>query len=327
MENVQNKIVLLHWIGKFGNRMFQYAFGCSYAKKYNCIFYVPSKWEGDIIFRENKYCKIITDDILLHHINQCLYINDYDKVQYYKEQLSQYKIRTNDTIEFVSFENKQNLGKINVAFGDLHCMYFSHCFDFMDTDLIKEIFTFNDAVLNSEMYKWFFTNKYKYDVVHLRRGDINMLNYNGAHSVISKQSYLNQIEKLGLCKENIIWVSDDNKEQTLNKWHAKSHGHRWTFPCGEHFCEEIFLDFLPDFLMIIFAKTILRGNSSFSWWSSYLSNATIYSPIMKPKPDNMKNKHYIMDTEFVEGNHPHFMGSKCEGQFNDIIFHNSLKPY
>jgi hypothetical protein len=317
MENVQNKIVLLHWIGRFGNRMFQYAFGCSYAKKYNCIFYVPSEWEGDIIFRENKYCKIITDDILRLHINQtaCIITETY-----YKEQLLQYKKRTNDSIEFVNFYDKQNIGKTNIAFDDLHCMYFTHCFDIFDSTLIKEIFTFNDAVLHSELYKWFFLNKYTYDVIHLRRGDINALNFNGAHSVISKQSYLNQIEKLGLCKENIICVSDDSKEQTMNIWIAKSPGHRWTYPQGEHFCEEIFLDFLPDFLMIIFAKTILRGNSSFSWWAAHLSNATIYSPFIKPKPDDMKNKHYVMDTYFVEGNHPHFMGNKYEGEFNDIIF-------
>ena len=317
MENIQNKIVLLHWIGRFGNRMFQYAFGCSYAKKYNCIFYVPSEWEGDIIFRENKYCKIITNDLLRHHINQTGFtITD----EYYKEQLTQYKKRTNDLIEFVSFDNKQNLGKINVAFDDLHCMYFPHCFDIIDSELIKEIFTFNDAVLNSEIYKYFFTNKYTYNVVHLRRGDINTVNFNGCHSVISKESYLSQIKKLGLCKDNIVWISDDYKERTFNKWHEKSPGHRWTYPRGEHFCNEIFLDFLPDFLMMIFAKTILRGNSAFSWWASQLSNATIYSPFIKPKPDNMKNKHYIMTTEFVEGNYPHFMGNKCEGEFNDIIF-------
>jgi hypothetical protein len=64
MENNQNKIVLLHWIGRFGNRMFQYAFGCSYAKKFNCIFYIPSEWEGTVLFTQPEYCKIITDDIL-----------------------------------------------------------------------------------------------------------------------------------------------------------------------------------------------------------------------------------------------------------------------
>jgi hypothetical protein len=315
MENFPNKIVLLHWIGRFGNRMFQYAFGCSYAKKYNCIFYIPSEWEGTIIFRENKYCKIITDDILRHHINQTLYVTS----EYYKEHMNNYNIRTNDKMEFVCFNDKKNLGKINIAFDDLHCMYYTHCFNIIDSEFIKEIFTFNDAVLNSDIYKWFYANKNTYDVVHLRRGDINSLNFNGHHSVISKESYLNQIKKLGLCKEKIIWISDDYNERTFNPWHKKSPGHRWSYPRGEHFCKEIFLDFFPDFLMMIFAKTILRGNSAFSWWASHLSNATIYSPVIKPKPRNMKNKRYIITTELVEGNYPHFMGSKCEGEFNDII--------
>ena len=54
MNTNPNKLVLLQWIGRFGNRMFQYAFGCSYAKRYNCIFYLPSEWEGTIIFKPNQ---------------------------------------------------------------------------------------------------------------------------------------------------------------------------------------------------------------------------------------------------------------------------------
>jgi hypothetical protein len=205
-------------------------------------------------------------------------------------------------------------------------MYYPHCFDIIDTEVIKEIFTFNDAVLNSEMYKWFLTNKETYDVVHLRRGDINHVNFMGHHSVISKQSYCNQIEKLGLDKEKVIWVSDDKNEKTLNQWNTKIQHAQWNYPIGAHFYQEIFVEFLPDFLMIMFAKTILRGNSSFSWWASHLSNATIYSPIIKPKPYDVQNSRYLMDTDFAEGNQEHFMGSKCEN-FNDIIFHNTLSKH
>jgi hypothetical protein len=316
MESVPRKIVLLHWIGRFGNRMFQYAFGCSYAKKYDCIFYIPSEWEGTLIFKKNKYTKIVTDDELRLHINQ-----KFVDIKYRSMHLDNYKKRTGDTIELVNFYNKNNIGKTNIAFQDLHCMYFQFLFEIIDSNFLKEIFLFNDNVTNSEMYKWFDSRKHTYDVCHLRRGDISYINYQGTHSMISKESYLNQLNILKINKDDIVWISDDPCEKTPNIWNVKSAGHIWDYPCGEKYCPEIFLDFLPDLLNITFARKILRGNSSFSWWGAFLSNATdIYSPIIKPKPDELKNKYCKQDTEFVKGNYPHFMGNKCEGCYDDIIF-------
>ena len=313
MENNQNKIVLLHWIGRFGNRMFQYAFGCSYAKKFNCIFYIPSQWEGTVLFTQPEYCKIITDDILYYHINQSFADESYRKTHFLN-----YKERTGDTIEHIQFDNSSNIGKKNIAFDDLHCMYFKHCFELYNKSVINEIYTFNNVIINSEMYKWFEANKNTYTVVHLRRGDISCKNFNGHNSMISKESYINQIEKLNLTK--IIWISDDDNEHSKNIWTSKSTGHKWLYPFGEDYQNDIFFDFLPDFLLIFFANTILRGNSSFSWWASYLSNAKIYSPLIKIKPDSLKNNYYEMNCDFVEGNYPHFMGNIEEGEFNDIIF-------
>ena len=38
LENKKiRKIINTHWHGRFGNRMFTYAYGCSYAKKNDCI--------------------------------------------------------------------------------------------------------------------------------------------------------------------------------------------------------------------------------------------------------------------------------------------------
>jgi hypothetical protein len=301
-----NKIIMTHWVGRFGNRMFQYLFGCAYAKKYNCIFYLYSKWEGNILFKENKYCKVIP-------------------LEYEFKNLEDYNSSTGDNVELVSFHDKNNLGKINIAFGDLNCMYFSHCFELFDDDLIKEIFTFKDEILNSEMYKYFYNKKGTYDVMHIRRGDISHINFNGAHSMISKDSYLRQLQNLKIDSNKIVVVSDDPKEQTENIWNKKSIGHMWTSPTGEHYQPEIFLDFLPDFLNIMFARTILRGNSSFSWWASCLGDGIIYSPLIKVKPLEFKNKFYLMDTDFVKGNYSHFMGHISEGAYMDIIFPNCTK--
>ena len=316
MDKDSNKIVLLHWIGRFGNRMFQYSFGCCYAKLYNCTFYIPSEWEGSIIFKPNKYCKIITDDALCLEINKSSATDENRK-----KSLDEYKKRTGDNIEYISFDNKNNLGKTNVAFADLHCMYYTHCFDILDYDFIKEIYTFNDNVLNSEIYKWYYDNKNKFDVIHLRRGDIAELNFVGSHSVISKDSYIKQLEKLGIDdKSKVVWVTESKEDKTENMWNNKSRGHRWSYPKGEEYCPDIFLDFLPDLLSMIFSRTLLRGNSSLSWWGACLSDGIIYSPLIKPKPVERKNKYYVLDTEFVKGNYPHFMGCKLDSDcFNDII--------
>jgi hypothetical protein len=315
MNITPDKIVLLHWIGRFGNRMFQYAFGCSYAKRFNCIFYIPSEWEGSIIFKPNKYCRLITDATL------CLDINNSaatDEIR--KQSLYNYNNRTGDKVEYVSFDNKKNIGKVNVAFDDLHCMYFQHCYDLFEQDFLQEIYTFNDAVLNSDMYKWYDNNKHTQDVCHLRRGDIAELNFNGAHSMISKASYIKQLDLLGIDKSNVIWLSESKIDRSENMWNNKSRGHNWAYPNGEKYCPDIFLDFLPDLLSMIFARTLLRGNSSLSWWGAFLSVAKVYSPVIKPKPVEHKNKYYCLETEFEPGNASHFMGSKLDADFfNDII--------
>lgn len=325
MENCKNKIIQLRWIGRFGNRMFQYVFGCAYAKKFNCLYYIPSEWEGSYLFCENKYCKIITNDMLRLYVNQTQ--SHLQTPEYIKYSLEKYNDLTGDTVEFVSIENKENIGKTNIAFNDLHCMYFSHCYDLVDDELITEIFSFNEKIINSDMYNWYNKNKYTYDVVHLRRGDVASINFQGPYSMISKNSYLKQIDFLGWNKDEIIWISDDESERTMSPLHkyCKTQGHKWEYPRGEFFLEntDYFFDFLPDFLLMYFARKIIRGNSSFGWWACCLSNAEIYSPIIISKPPECNDRYYEMETGFTKGNHMHFVGNKFEHLcFNDIVFTN-----
>ena len=44
-------ILLLHWHGRFGNRMHQYAYGATYARLNQCRFWLPSDWEGTHLFK------------------------------------------------------------------------------------------------------------------------------------------------------------------------------------------------------------------------------------------------------------------------------------
>ena len=324
----QKKIIQLRWIGRFGNRMFQYAFGCAYAKKFNCTYYIPSEWEGTRLFRNNGYCKIIPDDTLRLHANQTL--PELTTNEYLKSALAAYNAKNNDTVEFVEFIDPIYIGNDNVAFNDLHCMYFSHCFDLVDDDLISEIFKFNDEIINSDMYKWYASIKHTYDVVQLRRGDVSWPNFNGHYSMVSKKSYSNLIHQLQLNRDELIWISDDANERTNDSLHQynKTDGHKWLYPFGEEFMlnTPYFYDFLPDFLLMIFARNIIRGNSSFAWWAACLSDAEIYSPVIMPKPVELCEKFFETDVVFEKGNHPHFVGSKQESSvFNDIVFVNCIK--
>ena len=52
MKKEKDKIMMVHWNGRFGNRFFSYMFGRSYADKFNLDFYLPSEWEGTHLFRE-----------------------------------------------------------------------------------------------------------------------------------------------------------------------------------------------------------------------------------------------------------------------------------
>ena len=83
--------------------------------------------------------------------------------------------------------------------------------------------------------------------------------------------------------------------------------------------KDIIFDFLPELLLLVFAKKIYRSNSSFSWFGSFLSNAIIYSPVVKPKTPECKGKFFEIDTDFACNNCEPFMGSREEG-FQDIYF-------
>jgi hypothetical protein len=57
------------------------------------------------------------------------------------------------------------------------------------------------------------------------------------------------------------------------------------------------LGFLPDFLLLRDATHLLRANSSFSVWASWLGNAKTYAPVVEDKVG-------LQTVPFVLGNHP-----------------------
>ena len=59
------------------------------------------------------------------------------------------------------------------------------------------------------------------------------------------------------------WTTDD----WTGKWGVGKPTIRggWQYPVGSKVIPDVIFDWLPDFLRLYFARTIFRGNSSFSW--------------------------------------------------------------
>ena len=136
-------------IGRFGNQAFQYAFGCQY-NKYNISYYLPSQWKVQFCSSLG-LASILPDDDLRLHINQTS--PQLDTREYRLHAILDHNSKTNDCIENVDFAYQQHLGKLNIAFDDLSCMYSQHNFDIMDKIFVKSIFQFTDEVKESNLYK------------------------------------------------------------------------------------------------------------------------------------------------------------------------------
>ena len=313
-EEQRKELVQLHWHGRFGNRMFQYAFGCQYSKTYDLTYLPPSSWEGTVLFKPFIGSKIQADKLLCKKLNQ----TTNDNLEYRKKGMKEYDERNNTSTEFVCFQYEQNMGKVNICFDDLNSMYMPFIFKFYDKEFLLKLFEFSDEVKKSHIYKTFEAHKGTYDIVHVRRGDINNKNFKGSHSVVSLKSYHDAIKKYNFIKP--IWISDSTNINTLNhRWKYMTHLDRWSYPHGQQRLQEIFYSWFPDFIAIYFARRVIRSNSSFSWWACFLNGTDeIYSPVIKDKPPNREGLRHECDVEFVKGNQPHFMGSSNNQFFQDI---------
>ena len=113
-------------------------------------------------------------------------------------------------------------------------------------------------------------------VAHRRNGDFIGYGY----PVVSRQSYFAACDYHGLEGTKLRFVSDDDP------WRHDR------FTGG--------LEFLPDFYRLTKAPTLLRGNSSFSWFAATLGNGRVFSPVVEGLEGGREHD----DVSFVKGNHP-----------------------
>ncbi len=302
---MKNKVIINAWTGMFGIRMHEYAFAKTYAHKNNMDLELLSNWEGSVMFK-NATEKIIEFPEL---------------VEYLKDGTRSLDERNQETLKYypdaiiwdgnVQYEDPYKDNQCTIITNGTNA-YQASIFDGMDLSYIKQIFELSDTIKESEIYKYWESKAGTYDVAHLRRGDCADVNYNltneQGYSVVSKESYYAAYEKFGYDKDKVEWISNDN----TGKWHPDRSDTPmlpWTYPEGAYFDKDIKFDWLSDWLKFYFARTVFRGNSSFSFWACLLSpTAKVYSPVMNKQLIYGRNGiTEEITVDFTEGNENHWM--------------------
>jgi hypothetical protein len=298
-------LLQLRWTGRFGNRMFQYAYGATYARLTGLDYWLPAEWEGTRLFKQQPHRVVENEDIRLA-------LRPYGEGGEADQTRMRAVQRYYPDAELIDADLAPDpylvpghpLCHANV------CAYNTAIFARMSRRHLQRLCEFSDEVKRLECYRRYSDLQGLYDVAHLRRDDIADVEYNRTHpsgySVISKDSYFRAFQKFGFAKEDIQWVSDDY----TRTWHTDRkvrYRGGWDYPTGSEYLPGIVFDWLDDFLKLYFARTIFRANSSFSWWAACLSpTAKVFSPVVNRRHiygvDGMEE----LDVEFVEGNHPHW---------------------
>ncbi len=307
----QDFILLLHWNGRFGNRMHQYAYGVTYTRLNGGQFWLPSDWEGTRLFKTQHH-EVLPNRGLRARLGQSQ--PPFDNLQYRFDE-AQGVFPDLFLIDPHKPDENYCEGLQPVCFDSL-CAYDASVFSPMSKLHLRSVFEFSDEVKKLDIYKRLEDRQGTYDIAHLRRDDVSNATYNQKHhqgySVISKASYSAAFEKYGFDPAAIEWVSDDY----TGRWHENrppSVRGRWRYPAGSEYLPEVMFDWLEDFLRMYFARTVFRANSSFSWWAAFLApHARVFSPIVNRRHIYGVDGTQELDLAFVEGNHPHWMFNTCD---------------
>jgi hypothetical protein len=296
-------LMLLHWNGRFGNRMFTYAFLRHYAEAFNLKILLPSEWEGSVLFGDQVH-EIIGDEELRLYLNQTMF--PYDNLDARLSAVENYGRRTGEKYRYMNPDLPADYGLINVCIDSL-CCYSSHIFEkYSREKMIDEYFTFSEALVRSDLYRRMEDRQGTYVAAHLRRDDIaNASNHtNKGYSVLSRASYIRAFKKFGYDPDKVIWVTDDRTGKYGIPAATDPRG--WRYPEGSERISGIFYSWLPDFLKLMFAGALFRANSSFSWWAGFFSRGSVFAPRLH-KRQLYHQTLCAIDVEFEAGNHPHWI--------------------
>ena len=266
-------------MGGIGNQLFQYAFGRALSNKTNAILYIDKTWfekdHGDIyskrhLFKLDNYsCNYRKTNKFIRFI--------FRKIKSIEEQVFKY-----DSAYF------KIIGVINKFHGYWQSY---HYFDFMGEQIRKEIQIRNKS--NEFIAAEHEIQKNNYICIHVRRGDyIENKKVSNLHGVLDLQYYLNSINflesKFGEGRRlNKLIFSDDPE------WCAENLKIDSSFKI---FDKENNLNDYEEIILMSKCKYFVIANSSFSWWSAYLSGAEgdhIVAPMTWFKDSNIEPKDII----------------------------------
>lgn len=322
METVPNKLVLTRWLGRFGNRVFTYAFAEHIASRFGLSIYAPSEWEGSKLFRNAAKWRVITDDLLRLKVNQCL--APLDTVDYRRGAIDEYNRKSGDELRMVDLENSSEYGCSNVAFEAL-CCWDSWIFAKYTRPELLSYLEFSDEVKSSQVYRFYESLQGTYDVAHVRRGDITYRTDSSGYSVISLDSYHRAFETFDCDPDQVVFVSDDDSLRTPKlDFRATPSDNSWDYPYGQQLMPHVFYPFFQDFLKMIFCRRLFRANSSFSWWAAFLAKGQVYSPILRDRIDYPTKRREI-ECQFEEGNEPHWFALEGE-ECDRIVIRDAASP-
>jgi hypothetical protein len=248
-------MISIYLNGRLGNQLFQYVFCRIASIKNNCNFYIPA----NIIESTNFY----------KSCNNRLSVG----LQLPTESNPHYWIG-NNLFETDLGYNDNNIKRVVSEIDINHQLYFNNI---IDGDLIKSFCQFESNLIEYENViknDWFkfkpnliencakILNKYdidKYCVIHFRGGD-----YKSIDRFYLPQTYYDQAKlKLPTGLKYLI-ITDDIEEASK------------FFPNDEIISNSVEIDFC----LISMFKYIIIPNSSFSWWSAWLSknNPLVIAP-------------------------------------------------
>lgn len=136
---------------------------------------------------------------------------------------------------------------------------------------------------NSQIRRWFKIKQWILDLVpqykeqivcHRRVGDYSGLGW----PVVSKKSYFDAIKKFRLVGD-VCFCTEENPT-SINGIPKE-------------------IAFAPDFIRMMRAAYLLRGNSTFSWWAAALSDGQVFSPVVL---DQQQDSNGEVEAEFIKGN-------------------------
>ena len=137
--------------------------------------------------------------------------------------------------------------------------------------------------------------------IHIRRGDYLSPRNATRYYCITRESYYRCLREQVLPAYpatgalDIVEVSDDT-------------------PRIDDHCESIGAGFLPDFMTLVNASTLIRSNSTFSFWAGVLSGNPVYAPVIDEQVG-------LSDVALVAGNHPRFAHPRHFPNFRHTDLH------